>query len=69
MSRRACLGRWNSHLTRLHLPAKGSGCACGLMRASGLILPVDAGGALQIILDVSRLIDSAQRAAPTGIDR
>lgn len=39
------------------------------MRASALILPVDAGGALQIILDVSRLIDSAQRAAPTGIDR
>jgi hypothetical protein len=28
-----------------------------------------AGGALQIILDVSRLIDSAQRATPTGIDR
>jgi len=30
---------------------------------------MDAGGALQIILDVSRLIESAQRSSPTGIDR
>jgi glycosyltransferase involved in cell wall biosynthesis len=30
---------------------------------------MEAGGALQIVLDVSRLIDSAQRPAPTGIDR